>query len=159
MVGVFKWTKVWLAVSLVVPGFFLIGCGQGGPPVVPVSGQVLIDGEPLATGIPGFIQVVPSNGRPATGTIDPQTGRFSLSTVEPGDGCIQGTHKVLVIMQQMVGQESESLVPVRYTELEMTDLSATIDGPTDSLTIELTGPLKPVRSDATTTEEDDPFKY
>ncbi len=159
MVEVFKWTKACLAISLAAPFFLSVGCGRGGPPVVPVSGQVLIDGEPLATGIPGFIQVVPTSGRPASGTIDPQTGRFSLSTVEPGDGCIQGTHKVVVIMQQMVGQESESLVPVRYTELEMTDLSVTIDGPTDSLTIELTGPLKPVRPGSKAPVEDDPFKY
>ena len=159
MVEVFKWTKACLAILLAAAFLLSVGCGRGGSPVVPVSGQVLMDGEPLATGIPGFIQVVPTSGRPATGPIDPQTGRFSLSTVEPGDGCIQGTHKVIVIMQQMVGQESESLVPVRYTELEMTDLSVTIDGPTDSLTIELTGPLKPVLPGSKTPVEDDPFKF
>ena len=136
-----------------------VGCGGSGPEIVPASGQVLIDGEPLATGIAGFVQVIPADGRPATGNIDPQTGRFTLSTLEKDDGCIKGTHKVVVIMQQMVGQESESLVPVRYTEPEMTDLSVTIDGPTDALKIELTGPLKPAKAGAQGPVEDDPNKF
>jgi hypothetical protein len=159
MIDFVKWTKIWLAVALVATVLVSAGCGKGGASVVPVSGQVLVDGEPLATGVAGYIQVVPTDGRPATGTIDPQTGRFSLTTTQKDDGCIRGTHKVVVIMQQMVGQESESLIPVKYTELEMTDLSVTIDGPTDTLTIELTGPLKPVRSDAPAAIEDDPFKF
>lgn len=37
----------------------MAGCGPTGPRIVPVSGQVMIDGEPLASGIPGFVQVVP----------------------------------------------------------------------------------------------------
>jgi hypothetical protein len=135
-----------------------VGCSPGGPKLVPVSGQVTIDGQPLATGIDGYIRVVPQGGRPATGAIDPQTGEFQLTTVESGDGCITGTHKVLVIMQQMVGQESVSLVPEKYRDLNQTDLEVTVDGPTDSLKVELTGPLKPASGNAAPIS-DDPNKY
>ncbi len=134
------------------------GCGHGGPVVVPVSGQVFIDGQPLAAGIEGFIQVVPQNGRPAMGPIDPQTGRFQLTTVKQGDGCVAGTHKVVVILQQMVGQESISLIPDKYRDLNHTDLQVTVDGPTDSLKVELTGPLNRASSDAAPIS-DDPNKY
>lgn len=120
------------------------GCGRGGPKVVPVSGQVLIDGQPLATGIPGFIQVVPAEGRAASSAIDPQTGRFTLTTWTDGDGCQVGTHKVVVMMEQAVGTSMVSLVPEEYSDLSFTDLTVTIDGPTDSLVIELTGPLRNV---------------
>jgi len=145
----------WLSAVLLL---LCAGCGPSGPAVVPVSGQVFIDGQPLATGIEGFIQVIPTNGRPATGSINPQTGEFQLTTTKPGDGCLTGTHKVVVIMQQMVGQESVSLVPEKYRDLKETDLQVTVDGPTDSLRVELTGPLKKASPKAAPVS-DDPNKY
>jgi hypothetical protein len=145
--------------AFLIPVVLLVaGCGPGGPAVVPVSGQVLIDGQPLAAGIEGFIRVVPQDGRPASGSIDPQTGKFQLTTVEPGDGCITGTHKVVVILQQMVGQESVSLIPEKYRDLKETDLQVTVEGPTDSLQVELTGPLKKPSSKAAPIS-DDPNKF
>jgi len=150
-VGSLRWLLVWLPL-------LGAGCGPSGPAPVPVSGQVLIDGQPLATGVEGFIQVVPQNGRPATGAIDPQTGQFELTTTEQGDGCIKGTHKVVVIVQQMVGQESVSLIPNKYRDLMKTDLQVTVEGPTDSLKIELTGPLKKAAANATPIS-DDPNKF
>lgn len=134
------------------------GCGPRGPAVVPVSGQVLVDGEPLATGIEGFIQVIPQEGRPATGAIDPQTGAFRLTTTQPDDGCVTGTHKVVIIMQQMVGQESVSLVPEKYRDVTTTDLEVTVDGPTDALRVQLTGPVKKASPHAAPIS-DDPNKF
>ncbi len=122
----------------------LVGCGGSGPKLVPVSGQVLIDGQPLATGIPGFIQIIPAEGRAASAAIDPQTGRFTVTTWQDGDGCPIGTHKVLVMMEQAVDTTTVSLIPEKYSDMNMTDLTVTIDGPTDSLVIELTGPLRKV---------------
>ncbi len=122
-----------------------LGCGDSRPDIVPVSGQVLIDGEPLASGVAGFIQVIPLEGRAATGAINPETGRFTLSTWEEGDGCLKGTHPVVVLMEQMVGFDSVSLIPEDYTDLESTPLQVTIEEPTDSLVIELSGPLRRVQ--------------
>lgn len=143
-----KWTGLWSAAIIVAMLPLVIGCGESGPDVVPVSGQVLIDGQPMAAGIPGFIQLVPAEGRPASGDIDAQTGKFTLTTAEKDDGAVLGTHKVVVIVQQMVGQESVSLIPAKYADLATTDLTVTIDGPTDALKVELTGPLKPANPSA-----------
>ena len=139
---------------LIIPA--LQGCGQGGPKLVKVSGQVLIDGKPLAAGVPGFIQVIPEGTRPATGTIDPQTGKFTLTTFEKEDGCPVGTHKVVVTVRAMVGTESVSLIPEKYSDPQSSGLTVTIDKPTDSLTIELTGPLANIPPGQITPESNDP---
>ncbi|WP_347245669.1 hypothetical protein [Thermogutta sp.] len=132
------------------------GCGQGRPRLVKVSGQVFIDGQPLAAGVPGFIRVVPDGMRPATGQIDPQTGRFTLTTYENGDGCVPGTHKVAIILNAMVGQESVSLIDEKFANPETSGLTVTIEKPTDSLRIDITGPLKKVQA---TPISEDPNKF
>ena len=134
------------------------GCGPSGPRLVPVSGQVMIDGQPLATGVPGFIQVIPSEGRAASGTIDPQTGKFKLTTLAPDDGCVLGTHRVTVSMNQVVGVENVSLIPEKYSDLSKTDLQVTVEGPTDSMVIELSGPLKKARPE-TSPISNDPNRF
>jgi hypothetical protein len=120
----------------------LVGCGNGRPEVVPVSGQVWMDGAPLAAGVAGFVRVEPADGRAASGRIDPQTGKFTLTTYETGDGVLSGTHPVAVIVQAPAGGTTVSLIPEKYGESATSGLTVTIDGPTDALTIELTGGLK-----------------
>lgn len=141
-----------LSLSLI----WLNGCGSGRPKLVKVSGQVFIDGQPLAAGVPGFIQVVPEGTRPATGNIDPQTGRFSLTTFEPDDGCVPGTHKVAIILRAMVGTESVSLIDEKYADPSSSGLTITVDKPTDALRIDISGPLKKVQA---TPISDDPNKF
>ena len=122
---------------LMLPVFLLplAGCGDGRPARVPVSGQVLVDGRPLTT---GSIRVVPSGARAAQGTIG-EDGRFTLTTYEEGDGCVQGTHRVEVTAIENVDQLAHRLIPEKYGDVATSDLTVTIDGPTDSLVIELTG--------------------
>lgn len=132
------------------------GCGSGRPSVVKVSGQVFIDGEPLAAGVPGFIQVVPEGTRPATGSIDPATGRFTLTTFEENDGCVPGTHKVAIILRAMVGNESVSLIDEKYSDPSTSGLTITVDKPTDALRVDVSGPLKRVQSAPIS---DDPNKF
>ncbi len=62
----------------------IAGCRDGRPRRVPVSGQVLIDGQPLTV---GTIRVIPTDARAATGRID-AAGRFSLMTFDKDDGCV-----------------------------------------------------------------------
>jgi hypothetical protein len=134
------------AITLALPVLLLLpGCGSSGPEVVPVSGQVLVDGQPLTTGIQGYVRVMPEGARAATGNIDPQTGRFSLTTWKAGDGCVRGTHRVTVHMTEMVGPEAVSLIPERYSDPAESGLTVTIDGPTDSLAIEISGPVQKAR--------------
>ena len=124
---------VTLSASLVVLGF-LAGCGDGRPARVPVAGKVLIDGRPLTS---GTVRIVPGDARPATGTIDAQ-GRFTLSTFEEGDGCVPGTHGVEVTATETDAQNRlRRLVPEKYARASTSKLTVTIDGPTDSLVIEL----------------------
>ena len=72
----------------------IVGCGDGRPRRVPISGQVFIDGKPLTKG--GQVRMIPEHGRAATGTIEPD-GRFTMMTYEKGDGCVPGTYGVEVI--------------------------------------------------------------
>jgi hypothetical protein len=112
----------------------LAGCGGGGPDLVPVSGQVLIDGEPVPN---ASIQVIPAEGRAAFGKADAQ-GNFTLMTNEEGDGCVKGTHTVIVTAVTSDNPNEETLhVPENYMELDTTDLTLTIEGPTTDAKLEL----------------------
>lgn len=112
-----------------------VGCDDGRPRRVPVSGQVLIDGDALPV---GNIRLVPSDARAATGAIG-SDGRFTLTTFEQDDGCVLGTHRVLITAFETVNAGAiRWLAPPDYRDLETSELSVTIDGPTDSLIIELT---------------------
>lgn len=119
----------------------IAGCGSGRPKVVPVSGQVLMNGKPL-TGSSGFVRVQPADGRAATGDINKEDGTFTLTTFEPGDGCMPGTHPAAVIVNVSVGPKVISLIPEKYSDAKTSGLQVAIDKKTDSLKIELTGELK-----------------
>jgi hypothetical protein len=124
-------------------GFFLaaaatlvvtLGCGDGRPARVPVSGQVLIDGKPLDY---GFIRVLPEGARPATAEIG-RDGRFVLKTFEPGDGVVPGTHPVVVLGAEVLNSTQQRWhAPKKYADSSTSGLTATIDGPMDSLAIKL----------------------
>lgn len=110
------------------------GCGEGRPTRVKVSGQVLIDGVPLGH---GFVQVIPENDRAATGTLGPD-GRFTLTTFDPGDGCVPGKHTVTVIANETLNPQSQRWhAPKKYIDPTTSNLHAEVSGPTDSLLIEL----------------------
>jgi len=145
-----------LRVLIPALGALAIGGCDSGPTVYPVSGQVLINGQPLAAGVEGFIQVIPSEGRASTGRVDPADGTFTLGCFEEDDGCMPGTHKVTVTVTTMAGERSVSLIPEEYGNPDETTLTATIDGPIEDLRIELTGELKPVPANAGDDPGDDP---
>jgi len=110
------------------------GCSDGRPDRVPVSGQVLIDGKPLGYGV---IRLIPSDARPATGQLDAE-GRFTLKTFEDGDGAVLGTHPVMILAAESISSTKQRWhAPKKYANAKTSDLTATIDGPTDSLLIEL----------------------
>lgn len=113
----------------------LPGCGDGRPKRVPVSGRVLIDDKPLTY---GFIRLTPSGARPATATLDAE-GRFTLTTFEPDDGVVLGTHPVSVLAAEpLSGSTQRWHAPKKYANPRTSGLSVTIDGPNDDLVIRLT---------------------
>jgi len=98
------------------------GCDSG-PKLVQVSGIVLIDGKPLPL---GFVQVAPADYRAASAKINPD-GTFTLTTNEPNDGCVKGTHPVAIIALEPLGPSAQKWhAPI------------TVDKPTKDLKIEIT---------------------
>jgi len=114
-------------------GLLCLGCSSNN--LVEVSGTVTIDGKPLTV---GFVTLVPSNGRPAYGEIGPD-GRFTLKPYNDQVGCPLGTHRVSVVAFEILSPTTQRWhAPIHYRDHETSELTATIDGPTDSLKIELT---------------------
>lgn len=112
----------------------IAGCGQG-PERVPVAGQVLLDGKPLAK---GEITVAPLGKRAAFATLDAE-GRFQLTTYDMGDGTSLGTHPVSVHSGEFLDPSHKLWrVPKKYASLTTSGLSVSVDGPTDEIVINLT---------------------
>ena len=127
------------AIALVVPALLLAvvsGCGSDRPTTVPVSGTVLLDGQPLKSA--GTVRVIPKGARPATGEIDPATGRFTLTTFDKGDGCVKGSHTATVTAREtLADNQIRWNAPEKYSQPGTSLLTVKIDGPTDKLEIKL----------------------
>jgi hypothetical protein len=109
------------------------GCNRH-PTRVPVSGTVLIDGEPLKQ---GNISFVPKVGRPSTGKID--KGRFTLTCYDGNDGALLGTHHVQVAANRIISDSKiEWYAPPKYADFRTADISVDVTQPVDDLKIELT---------------------
>jgi hypothetical protein len=115
--------------------FPILGCGAQHPGIVPVSGTVSIDGQPLTV---GQVKVSPQGKRAAVGRIEAD-GRFRLSTFELHDGAPTGTHPATVAaVEQLTERSNRWHAPKKYANEIQSELWVTIDGPTDDLRIELT---------------------
>lgn len=79
-------------------GTLFCGCStEGDFKVAKVNGQVTCQGQPVANVL---VQLIPNTtvaggttGKSAIGTADAE-GHFELSTYQPGDGAVIGTHSV-----------------------------------------------------------------
>lgn len=125
--------RIPFAGALTVALFALTGC-ESGPKVVPVSGTVTIDGQPLPY---GHIQVLPTGWRPASSAIG-SDGKFMLTTTVSGDGCVVGTHPVVILAGESLNPETTKWhAPKKYTDPKTSNLTVTISGPTNDLKVEL----------------------
>jgi hypothetical protein len=70
-----------------------LGCSTG-PALAPVRGTVTVNGKPLPP-CQGRISFHPEKGRLATAALEPD-GSFVLTTFNPGDGALIGSHKVTI---------------------------------------------------------------
>jgi hypothetical protein len=88
------------------------------PTMVPVTGRIMVNGEPLATGF-----VMAKRVRDQTMSISglDKEGRFVLST-NGTDGAWTGTHK-LVVRAMTNEMPPSSLIPGKYTDESTTPLS------------------------------------
>jgi hypothetical protein len=121
---------VWLPLAGLVAS---LGCDHR-PTRVPVSGTVLIDGQPLAR---GNIKFVPEAGRPSAGTIG-QDGRFTLTCYDGNDGALLGKHRVQVAANRIISDSKiEWFAPPKYADFRTSEIEVEISQPVDDLKIEL----------------------
>ena len=106
--------------------------GCGGVRLVPVAGEVKLDGVPVADCAVMFSPV--AGGPAASGTTDAQ-GRFTLNTMNRA-GAVPGEHSVTIAKQRTVGMVGdvpgpdgvriEWLVPQKYSRPESSGLKRTV---------------------------------
>lgn len=125
-----------MSIALALAGCALLaGCSDGRPTRVPISGRVLIDGQPLES---GMIRFYPAENRAATGNIEPD-GSFTLTTYELGDGCVLGQHPVIIMGTKVLNSRTVRwFAPKKYAGLETSGLVFDVTGPTDSAEFNLT---------------------
>ena len=140
-----------LVLLLLVQG----GCDSR-PKRVPVSGRVIIDGEPLKF---GSVVFVPERGRQSTGALD-ESGSFTLTCYDPGDGALVGKHRVEILTSQAINNTTLKWhAPKKYADRKTSELTQEVSSPTDSVVFNLTWkgspPEKPFieRSEANDGEE------
>jgi len=121
------------------------GCSQSLPDRAPVSGQVIYHGKPLLF---GAVMFQPQRGWPARGVIEPD-GVFHLSTYGDRDGAAIGFHRVRVSCYEKQrpgavpnGGNAEkglgaSLIPLRYTDINSSGLTAEVRATNEPLVFEL----------------------
>src|SRR5262249_47270203 len=72
----------------------LLGCSRSDRPATyPVHGKLIYQGKPVTGATLDFL--APGASRSAVGTTD-EAGQFRLTTFEPDDGAVAGTHVVTV---------------------------------------------------------------
>ena len=125
-------------IKIVVIGLFacsFLGCNNEQAGLVKVSGQVLIDGEPLTQGV---IRLAPAGSRSSAGSLDEQ-GRFTLGCYGLDDGAFIGSHQVEVAASEVLSAtEIRWHAPKKYADINTSGLTTEITEATDSLKIELT---------------------
>lgn len=134
-----------LAVPIVVTG-----CGSGRPQTVAVTGTVTYKGDPVENAAVVFFK--DKGAPPATGQTD-ASGVFTLTTFEPNDGAVPGEYVVTVakvesapevegdgrIPPPQSDKPPKSLIPVKYSEPNASDLKETVSAPgPNEITLELT---------------------
>jgi hypothetical protein len=113
----------------------LVGCGDGRPTRVPVSGRVLIDNQPLTF---GTIQFLPAGARASQGKIDKE-GRFTLTCFGKEDGAVIGRHSVAVLAGEPISSTKILWhAPKKYKDPQSSGLTQEVTGPNAEVTINLT---------------------
>ena len=136
-----------------------VGCNPSADPnapkTVPVTGTVTHKGQPVE-GATVTLFAESGQGRGAIGTTDAQ-GKFTLTTVSPGDGAMVGTYKVSVSKTVVEGalteEESAAYVakgqqppsgtlkdylPEKYKDLNASGLTAEVKAGGTELKFDLT---------------------
>ena len=111
----------------------VVGCSDGRPARVNVSGRVTIDGKPLTL---GNVKFVPVGARPSSGSINGE-GQFTLGCYEDDDGVVTGLHQIQVSSYEVAGEKVKRHAPLKYANYSTSEITFEVTAPTDSLVIEL----------------------
>ncbi|MFH1266896.1 MAG: carboxypeptidase-like regulatory domain-containing protein [Planctomycetota bacterium] len=148
------WTMLVLlsACTMLLP---LLGCEQGAkdlPDLVPVSGSVKLDGEPLKGAMVTFSPTGNTRGVGGAGLSD-ESGRYELKTRGVDAGVPVGEYQVTcskLVMPDgsdippgtddalLLGSGTQQVVPVEYTDPQATKLTATVPAGGATIDFELT---------------------
>lgn len=110
------------------------GCGPSGPNVVPVSGKVLIDGQPLTF---GYVRFVPTGGRASDAEIQ-SDGTFELRYSGDQKGALVGEHRVEIAASlTLTPTKVKWHAPKKYASIGTSGLTYTVDGPKDDVVLEI----------------------
>ena len=124
--------------------FCMVGCDSSG--LTKVTGKVTFNDAPVTS---GTITFAAADKPAAYGDIGPD-GTYTLKTQKPGDGATPGSYQVYVMALQDQGDampESRdplppASVPIKYTSLATTDLTAEVEGGKENvIDFNLTGEL------------------
>ena len=126
--------KCWL-IHVGLCCLFAIGCSDGKPRRVPVTGTVTYNGKPLPGGDVVFVPADTSNGFRARGKAN-ERGQFALTTFDEGDGAMPGEYKVTVFAYRPADPKRDAgmiaprvgfpAVPQKYFDQQTTDLTAVV---------------------------------
>ncbi len=131
-----------------VAAIAMIGCSREAsiPGTVPVTGIVKYKGAPLEGATVVFSPADQTSGRAASGKTD-AGGKFTLSTLKPGDGALPGEYSVAVTKMETEGKpltdeearqyynkyqkpppapKSKSAIPEKYSVAATSGLKATV---------------------------------
>lgn len=111
----------------------VLGCSSSAAPIVPVSGRVTLDGQPLRKALVQFMPVARPNsieapGPGSTGVTD-ENGNYTLTTIgAAAPGAVAGDHIVAIYTVFGPSQRSDAgggkeILPAKYhsaTELKFT---------------------------------------
>ena len=134
----------------------VMGCGPKEPRtpgVVPASGQVTLDGQPVADALVCISPTPAGSDTKSASTTTDADGKFSLGVLIPGEGALPGNYSVLIVKKVMttdvtdeerqrradtpnpVIETYEFVVPEKYSNPKTSGLTLTIpsEGKTDIL--------------------------
>lgn len=98
----------------------MVGCGESGPPLAPVTGTITLKGEPLTGALVEF-QPITSEGSPSYAETD-EAGSYDLMFTQDKRGAWVGEHRVRITTRNENERVAEKLPP-EYNEqstLQMT---------------------------------------
>lgn len=134
---------------LLICQVFCVGCaGEFGPELVPVTGTITLDGQPVQQAV---IRFLPDNSKGTKGPIAlgvvESSGRYSLTSPGGRDGVIEGHHLVTIICEEQAEREvSEGVfetvgdkchVPAHYASEKTSELTAEVTTDSNEVNFDL----------------------